>query len=255
MWGAIERLAGLEPDTPAQAMVLADGVLRYRQEGDGPPVVLIHGMAGSTRWWSRNVAALRDSHTVYRVDLLGWGASRGNRFSLATAADTLATWHDRLGLETAAYVGHSMGGFITTDLATRYPELVSRLVLVNGAVLPLAYGPVGAAMALAREATRLRPAFIPILTADSLRAGPFTFARATAQLALADLSQRVTEVRCPSLLIWGARDALVPVEMGRRLHRMLPRAELVEISGAGHNPMFDRPAEFNAALTRFLSDG
>src|SRR5918992_1428287 len=105
--------------------------------GSGQPLILVHGLGGSTRWWARNVPALARSCRMYVLDLLGFGRSRGQRFVLRDAAGLLVHWMDQLGLARASIVGHSMGGFIAAYIAAQFPERVERLVLVDAAALPL----------------------------------------------------------------------------------------------------------------------
>src|SRR3954451_12556185 len=99
--------------------------------GGGAPVVLVHGLCGSGRWWRRNIGALTPHRRVYVVDLIGFGASRPRHpFALAEAASYLLQWMDQLELARVSLVGHSMGGLIAADLAADAPKRVDRLVLV-----------------------------------------------------------------------------------------------------------------------------
>ena len=126
---------------PERRMAIVAGrPARYRVVGEGPPLVLIHGLSGSTRWWSRNLAALSARFEVYAIDLPGFGENRRwGRFRLDDVPARLLDWLDVAGIARASFVGHSMGGFITADLAARAPERVDRLVLVgpDGAVTEL----------------------------------------------------------------------------------------------------------------------
>ena len=87
----------------------------------GEPVVLVHGLSGSTRWWSRNIPALAEHYSVYLLDLPGFGAMRRlrRRFVLAEAASWLSAWMEAVGLDSAHLVGHSMGGYVCVRLAAR----------------------------------------------------------------------------------------------------------------------------------------
>src|SRR5262245_7005711 len=86
--------------------------ISYQMGGSGEPVLLVHGLAGSLRWWRRNVPALARSHTVYLVNLPGFGAFgwRGSRFNLADAADWLMEVIEAIGIAPCHIVAHSMGG-------------------------------------------------------------------------------------------------------------------------------------------------
>jgi len=228
--------------------------LHYQRAGAGTPVLLIHGLSASSRWWERNIAALAERFEVYVIDLFGFGRSRRQqRFVLNEAAALLVHWMDALGIERAHIVGHSMGGFIAVQLAAGFPERVSRLVLVDAAVPLPRQSPLRHATRLGRELRATPPRFLPLLATDALRAGPWTILTAAEQLLTADIEPELAGIRAPVLLIWGERDTLVPTTVADKLVELLPDARLVMISGAGHTPMWERAAEFNNAVIAFLS--
>lgn len=228
----------------------------YRVGGAGPAVVLLHGLGGSGRWWGRNVPALAARYRVHVVDLVGFGESRGGGpFAIAGAEEILLGWLDRLGLERVALVGHSMGGRIAAELAADAPARVERLVLVNAALF--AAGGERArrlpVWGLAGSWRSTAPDFLPLLALDALRTDPRAFWRAAIELLTTDAEAKLPRVSAPTLLVWGERDTLVPPAVGERIARLLPRAELVSIPGAGHNPMWERAAVFNELLLGFLA--
>ncbi|HZB95846.1 MAG TPA: alpha/beta fold hydrolase, partial [Herpetosiphonaceae bacterium] len=92
--------------------------VRYQVVGSGEPVILVHGLSGSSRWWMRNIPALAPRYQLYLVDLPGFGAMRRHRrhFVLSEAASWLLAWMDAVNLRQAHVVGHSMGGFICARL-------------------------------------------------------------------------------------------------------------------------------------------
>jgi pimeloyl-ACP methyl ester carboxylesterase len=224
----------------------------YEAAGSGQPLVVLHGLSGSTRWWRYNVPCLARRARVHLVDMLGFGGSRGQRFVLREAADTLARWMDRLGLERADLMGHSMGGFVAADLAARFPERVRRLVLVDAAALPFERGYVRHAWGLVRALRYASPNFLPLLAADAARAGAFTVARAAREVLSSDMTGRLAHIQAPTLVVWGEHDVLLPPAIGQRLCGQLAHSRFVAIRGAGHNPMWDRPARFNRAVSAFL---
>jgi pimeloyl-ACP methyl ester carboxylesterase len=228
--------------------------ISYEVAGAGPPVVLVHGLSGSSRWWGRNVGPLARRFRVHVVDLIGFGASRGRqRFVLDRAAGCLAAWMDRLGLDRAAIAGHSMGGYIAADLAADFPDRVERLVLIAAAAGPFRTGRLRSVVGLARALRHLPPSFVPMLVADAARCGPVTILRAARELYASDITDKLVRITAPTLVVWGARDAAVPLELGRQLCRAIPGAEMVVIERAGHTPMWDRPDEFNRLMIDFLS--
>ena len=228
--------------------------LYYEVAGEGPAVVLIHGLSGSGRWWAYNVPALAQRYRVYNVDLVGFGRSRGQRLVLREAGAWLAEWLQIEGITHTHLVGHSMGGYIATEVAATAPDVVRRLVLVDALVLPIGRGLVWHALDLARAMRYMRLNFLPVLVGDALRAGPLTMWQATREVLSADLSDRLDAVQAETMVVWGEKDTLLGPDLGRRLAERLARARFVCVEGAGHNPMWDRPQRFNELLLDFLAD-
>ena len=239
----VQRLAKIGPLT-----------VHYEVTGEGPAVVLIHGLSGSGRWWMYNVLVLAQQYQVYNVDLVGFGRSRGQRLVLREAAGWLTEWLNIVGITEAHLVGHSMGGYIATEVAVMWPAGVRRLVLVDALVLPIGPGLLRPALGLARAVRYMNLSFLPVLVRDLLRAGPRTMMQATREVLSADLSNRLEAVQAETLVIWGEKDMLLDPELGRQLARRLPKARFVCVEGAGHNPMWDRPQRFNELLLEFLAD-
>jgi len=225
----------------------------YQVVGRGEPLVLLHGLSGSGRWWSRNIEALAPHFCLYIVDLVGFGASRsGQPFVLRDAAGSIARWMSQVGIQRGAVVGHSMGGHIAAELAAEFAERVERLVLVDPVLLPLNHNYAQHALGMLREARQMRLDFLPVLLRDALRAGPRTLWRAAADLLETDLRPKLARITAPTLVIWGENDALLPLDFNEPLSRYLRYEQLVVIKGAGHNPMWDCPHTFNQVLTEFL---
>jgi pimeloyl-ACP methyl ester carboxylesterase len=239
--------------TPRRTRV-GRATIAYQVAGDGLPIVLIHGLSGSSRWWARNVRALAECFRVHVIDLVGFGDSRhGGRFVLGEAAPYLARWMDQLGIARAGLVGHSMGGYIAAELAADHPDRVERLVLVDAAALPFGQSLAWHLVSMAQELHALPPDFLPTLFYDALRAGPATLWDAANALLCADLRPKLGHIQAPTLVVWGERDAIVPLALGKQLSRHVRGKELLVIKGAGHNPMWDCPQAFNREVAAFLS--
>jgi pimeloyl-ACP methyl ester carboxylesterase len=235
-------------------VTVAGRPVRYGVAGAGDPVVLIHGLAGSWRWWRPSIPALAEHYLVHLVDLPGFGLTRrGQRFVLGEAADWLLEWMRAIDLEAVHLVGHSMGGYIAVHLAAAAPEAVRRLVLVAPAGSEHGRTMLGYGLPLLVTVCHLAPSFLPVLARDALRSGPVTVWRAARQLLGGDLSESLQRVTVPTLLIWGAHDRLVPPVIGRGLRAAMPCARLLIIEGAGHVPMYERPREFDAAVLAFFA--
>ena len=229
--------------------------LTYSRVGQGPPLVLIHGLSGSRLWWRRNTPTFRREFTVYTLDLVGFGRSRRQRpLPIRESAKLIGAWLDHMGLQVVRIVGHSMGAHTAIHIANAWPERISRLVLV-------------AASAMIREpwwriTTRLPQAglngaldFLPTLAYDALRTGPLNLYHATQEILRDDPLEELTVLTMPTLLVWGERDVLVTLEQGQKLQQALTGARLEVIEGAGHNVMYDRAEAFNRLVLPFLREG
>jgi pimeloyl-ACP methyl ester carboxylesterase len=231
--------------------------VRYKRVGHGAPVILVHGLSGSTLWWARTIPALAAHYTLYLVDLPGFGSMRRSRqsFLLSEAAAWLYDWMQALAIPRATFIAHSMGGCICIRLAARYPDAVERLVLVAPAGVPSERTLVGYFLPLliALRYTTFR--FLPILFYDAMRAGIPTLLRAIQDLLTQDIRADLPAVCAPTLLIWGEHDSLVPPTFAEILRSAIPGARLLLVKGksAGHIVMFDRPRECNSAMLAFLS--
>ncbi len=228
--------------------------VRYQTVGEGEPIVLVHGLSGSTLWWRRNVTGLAQHFKVFLVDLPGFGAARHRygRFALKQAGDWLLSWMDAIGLKQTHLIGHSMGGYICMWIAAHRPDIVMKLVLVDPAFKAVAQNVLGYTVPLLEAVRYLTPRFFPILAYDSLRAGPITLLKATRDLIALDISDEIHCITSPVLLIWGENDTLVPPSLGRLLRSELANARLLTLKHAAHVAMFDQPQQFNTAVNAFL---
>lgn len=233
---------------------VGDSSIYYETSGSGEPLLLIHGLSGSGRWWARNVAALGKSHRLYIVDLAGFGRSRSARpLPLTDTADFLTRCMDELGIERASIIGHSMGGAIAASLAADHHDRVDRLVLVNAAALPSRRRDLVLRFGSGQIIASLSPSFWPLLVTDGLRARPSSLLSAARDLLGADIRAKLDGITAPTLVVWGSNDRLLPLALGHQLTQAIPDARLRVIDGAGHNPMWDRSDQFNHATLDFLA--
>jgi pimeloyl-ACP methyl ester carboxylesterase len=257
--------------------------------GAGPPVVFIHGLSGSWQNWLEQLPVFARDHRVIAFDLPGFGASQMPREKITIRGyghfvDALL---DELGVSSAAVVGNSMGGFIGTELAIRFPERVERLVLVSAAGLSIEYlrneralAVLGAienrlaaysgwlasrSDALARRpgARRMifgivakRPDRLPgPLVAEQVRgSGKPGFLPALDALTDYPIRDRLGEIACPTLIVWGAEDKLVPARDADEFARLIPNSRKVVWPETGHVAMLERPEAFNALVQAFLAE-
>ncbi len=226
----------------------------YEVLGEGDPVILVHGLSGSMRWWSRNVQALAQDHRVYLVDLPGFGTMRRvrTRFALVNVAQWLLAWMEAVDIRQAHFVGHSMGGYICMWIAAHRPEVVSRMVLVAPAVLSRIRTVWGYAFPLLTSMRYIQRGFFFILAYDALRAGPLTLLRATHDILSINAEEDISSITAPTLLIWGENDTLVPPSVGQILRTKIADSRLVTLKNASHVSMYDQHQQFNQLVEAFL---
>lgn len=243
---------------------------------DGAPVLLIQGLGTDARGWALQRMAFGRRFRCYAVDNRGVGGSSEAEppYSLFQMADDAVTVLNAEGVERAHVVGASMGGVIAQVVGVLYPERTSALVLACTACRhhewrQELFGEWAAAVsehgmsAMAGEGMRwlvgprIRRRFglwINLLARLILRSDPRGFvAQVEAIRSMSDdLRERLHEVRAPTLVITGSQDALTPLGDAEELAELVPRAELVVLSGVAHGLMVEAPASFNDAVLRFL---
>jgi pimeloyl-ACP methyl ester carboxylesterase len=225
----------------------------YETVGTGPPLILIHGLGGSRRWWRKNIAALAPHFTVYTIDLIGFGKSRGGRrFVLDEAAAALHEWMAALDLAHASLIGHSMGGRIGAELAVDYPGSLDRLVLVDSPILPFGRGYRRQLLGMAEALTTVPIDLFRVLVMDTLRTGPLTTLQIGHELLRTDIARKLAQLHLPTLVIWGERDTIVPRRLGEELAAQLPQSHFATVARAGHTPMWEQPEAFNQLVLPFL---
>lgn len=255
--------------------------------GSGEPAVLfIHGLGAQWRVWLPTIPAIAASRRVIAPDLPGFGISTpaDGPVSVEGFADVLDQLCDRLGLGPVVVVGSSLGGLIATELTLRHPRRVERLVLVGAAgIVPtrgehaktVAFIWGGLVMGRSLQGARrqiasrpwLRKAVLSRLAHDASRIPPDLVyegvleapglgTRHALDAGLAHLTpereDRLAQIDCPVLVIWGEKDALLPMRHARELTRLIPGARLVAFPETGHIPMVEQPKRFNRTLLEFI---
>ena len=262
----------------------------YVEAGSGPALLLIHGMAGTFENWEAVIEPLARHHTVIAPDLPGHGGSApgGGDYSLGALAAGLRDLLVALGHKRATLVGHSLGGGIAMQFSYQFPEVTERLVLVSSGGLGPEVSPVlraaalpGADLFIAVTAGASRKAGGAIgrgLGAIGLRPNPDVAEVARGYTSLADPERRAAFLATlrsvigtggqrihagdrlylaegmPVLIIWGARDPIIPVHHGEAAHEAIPGSRLEVFEGVGHLPQLEEPARFVAVLDRFLEE-
>jgi pimeloyl-ACP methyl ester carboxylesterase len=227
--------------------------LAFEVTGNGPPLVLLHGLSGSRRWWERNVPVFAERFRTYTVDLPGFGESRRVRWSrLDDTVESLVAWMEREAIANAHVAGHSLGGAVAALLAHRHPERIGRLVLVNAALLQPGTPLVMHAAGVARSIGRATPGLAPMAGRDLLRSSPLSLSLAVTELLRSDWQPKLASIAAPTLVVWGAEDTITPLPLGKRIAAAVPEARLTVLTGAGHSPMWEEAERFNDEVMDFL---
>ncbi len=287
-YGPVGRSAWLDVDwREHQRWVTVGGrAVNVIDIGSGPAVVLVHGLGGNWQSWLENIPAFAERHRVIAMDLPGFGRSEmpAETISISGYGRAIDALLDELGIESAAIVGNSMGGFVAAELAVAFPARVDHLVLVAAAVLwnerrrarPLVtlekvtrgYGawlfgqwelahrrPLLRGVALSSAGVRHPLRLPPELTWEIMcGTGAPGFGEGLATLFEYKLRPRLAEIGCPTFVVWGRDDPLVPVAHASDHQRLIPDSRSVIYEDTGHLPMAERPVRFNAEVLAFLDD-
>ncbi|WP_406397400.1 alpha/beta hydrolase [Streptomyces sp. NBC_00879] len=237
------------------------------RDGDGVPLVFIHGWTANRHRWDHQMAHFAPKRRVIRFDLRGHGESDGSARTIEELAADVLVLLDQLKVDRFIPVGHSMGGMIAQTLALGHAERIERLVLVNS-ISRMTYsrgrGLLMAASTLAPfklfVAANIQRAFAPGYPREEIR----EYIRASsatprevvmtcyAAMRSFDVLNRVGEIRTPTLLVHGYHDIQLPVAQMLRMAKAYPDA-LVRIVDAGHELPVEKPAELTAALDSFVT--
>jgi pimeloyl-ACP methyl ester carboxylesterase len=280
---------GGEPLGPYEEIELHGHTVGFQAAGEGPLLLLLHGITSTSDCWREVLPTLAERYTVVAPDLLGHGRSAKPRgdYSLGAYAAGVRDLLAVLGFERGTVVGHSLGGGIAMQFSYLFPERVERMALISSGGLGKEVHP------MLRAATLPGSEWVlPVLAREwTVNAGDAVrkvaerlgievphdmaeFARGYASLvhegardaflhtmrSVIDANgQRVSALdrlyladQVPTLLMWGTDDPVIPVEHGRNAHKIISHSRYVELEGSGHWPMLDSPTRFTEALTDFI---
>lgn len=263
--------------------------LAYREAGEGPTLLLIHGMAGSSRAWRAVMPDLSERYHVLAPDLPGHGGSAPptGDYSLGNLAATLRDLLGVLGIERATIIGQSLGGGVAMQLAYQHPELAERLVLVGsgglgrevswmiralslpgaeyvapvifpGFVRDLGDRVAGVAERLGVRAPRLAEMWdaYATLTSPEHRDAFLRTVHAVIEpggQAVSATDRLYLAAAVPTLIVWGDVDPIIPVSHGIAAHDAMPGSRLEIFEGVGHFPHVEDPLRFTRVLFDFLA--
>src|SRR3954453_21716340 len=257
--------------------------------GEGPALVFIHGLSGSWVNWLENIPHFARDHRVIAMDLPGFGHSPmpAEKISISGYGRIVDELLDTLGIERAVIVGNSMGRFIGAEVAIQFGTRVEKLVLVSAAGISIEHQrnePVlrvlellddwlilsGGWAATRSDALSGRPRIrrqimklvahraeklpAPLIAEQVKGSGKPGFVPALDALTDYPIRDRLADIECPVLVLWGEKDRLIPVRDAHEFGRLIPNARVVVWRDTGHVAMLERPAAFNALGGGFIAD-
>jgi len=255
--------------------------------GDGPPLIFIHGLSGCWQNWLEQIPHFARDHRVIAVDLPGFGQSEmpAEDISISGYADTIDALMAKLDIDAARIVGNSMGGFIGAELAIQHLARVERLVLVAAAGLSIesirterktglrhraenvvffSLGHLASRSHQVALRARLRGALLlvvaahptklpgPLAAQQVLGSGKPGFSDALDAMCRYPLRDRLEKISCPTLILWGDKDRLVPLKDAAIFEKLIPDSRKIIYEDTGHVSMMERPARFNDDVRAFL---
>jgi 2-hydroxy-6-oxonona-2,4-dienedioate hydrolase len=242
--------------TPVRGLRLHALTTAEALPADAPTIVLVHGVAASSRYLVPLAEHLARRARVYLPDLPGYGRSdrpRGHDLPVPGLADALVAWMDRTGLERPHLLGNSFGCQVIAHLAGRYPDRVGRLVLQGPTVDPNARSAWRQVLRWLAVVPLERPSEGPVLLRDVWDLGPRR-AIEMVRMALEDrIELKLSRIVAPTLVVRGTRDALVPRGWATEATRLLHDGRLIEIERAAHTINYSQPAWLAEVAWPFLT--
>lgn len=257
------------------SIVTDRGVVHYEAYGRGRPVILLHCWLGSWGYWLSTMEALSDRYKTYALDFWGFGdsAKTSGHYNVPDYVEMVVQFMERLGLERAPVMGHSMGGTVSLSLALTHPDRVQKVAVVGSPIC-------GSGLALLLKLAAKRPlamlaynvpGFLPIsirlispfwardwrtwyamFEQDLSRTTVESFHYSIASLHKTDLTPRLREIRVPALGIYGRKDRIVDPRQGELLLNHIGSAQVAYFEQSGHFPMLDEQERFHRTLHEFL---
>ncbi len=260
-----------------KSVQIGDHRIAYSEGGKGEALVLVHGFGASSDNWNRMAGRLTKKYRVIAPDMPGWGQSTridSVSYAYPQQVERLHQFLGALGLRRVHLIGHSMGGFISSAYAARYPEEVITLGLIapHGIAEPQ---PAELALSVAAGdnwlVARSEPEFDrllnkvfakrPYIPGPVLRAfaayairGSAKSSRIFAEMQSNDptLEERLALIQAPTLIIWGDQDRVLNVSAAEVLRQGINKSELMVLAGVGHMPLIESARECAAAWMKFI---
>jgi pimeloyl-ACP methyl ester carboxylesterase len=281
----VSELVGRWAQPPSIFVDVAGMKVHMRDEGpreDARPIVLLHGTSASLHTWEGWSRALTSRRRVIRLDLPGFGLTGpapDNAYTIESYVRFMKAVLDKLGVQRCVLGGNSFGGYVAWATALADPGRIEKLILVDAGGYPQqsASVPIGFRLARLPVASELfrytlprsivessvrnvyghpgkvTPELVDLYYAITLREGNRqALVQRFAQAQPGALAERIAELRLPTLIIWGGRDRLIPLENAQRFRRDLADSRLVVFDDLGHVPHEEDPGRTVAAVLQFL---
>jgi len=245
--------------------------VHYLTGGDGDPLIVIHGGSEGARAWTKTMVELSKNNTIYVPDLPGFGHSQAmdSGYYIPELVEFVDEFSHKLGLKSFHLMGHSLGGGIALTYALKFPSKVKKLILVNSMFL-------GKEIALWVRLLST-PALIRLTGAAALAVlrcakwvadllfEPFEFVHPVSEASIAlggrvttlkaqttVLVNRLSEIMGPTLVVWGAKDPILPVSQAYDAAQLIPDCQVKVFEDGGHSVYRQKITEFSQLLARFL---
>lgn len=238
----------------------------YQKVGHGPNLVMLHGWGQDCSTFWPLVDLLKDTFTLWLLDLPGFGRSDlpNKPFTVSDYAETVKEFIEQNQIKQPALLGHSMGGRIGVKLAAKYPKLLKKLILEDSAgirTIPMYKEVVLAILAKACKyliplpfnlRTKARHLLYTLLKSDyeNVGAARDTFINLTKE----DLTPDLAKIKTETLILWGENDQAVPPSDGKKMYRLIPNSRIEVIDEAGHFPHLEKPKIFVHFLKDFCDE-
>jgi pimeloyl-ACP methyl ester carboxylesterase len=276
------------PSLSPQTVQTNGHTIFYTVKGEGNPLVLIHGYGAGIWVWEKQIEVLSQGYRVYALDLIGHGFSDRPKipYTPETYIYCLKDFMDGVGIEKATLIGNSMGGGVAWAMAILFPERVDRLILIDCVppdVLDQVKNESFRMLRVIKDIPFLPYLVLAVRNKSSIRqillecisdTGLITPEVVNRQFQLSrikgtpwvlhstlmhakealKLGDQFSQIRKPTLFIWGEEDLIFPPQLGETLHRAIASSKLLKIERSGHIPMWETPGEVNQAILGFLKE-
>lgn len=288
----ISQFSDLDYPYPVQFQELNNGQqIAYVDEGEGPAIILIHGLGSYIPAWKKNISSLSKQYRVIALDLPGYGKSskEAEEYSIPFFAKTVADLQQKLGIKNAVWAGHSMGGQIALRGALEYPQKINRLILLAPAGFERFTEQEGAMMKnfvtpqsiQATPDSLIRQTFkatfydfpeeaqfmiedrVTIRNAENFEGYARAYAGSVQAMLDDPVFDKLSTIQLQTLIVFGKQDMLIPnrqfhtdltpKKVAKSGHDQLPNSELKMIDKAGHFVHFEQSGKVNKAILQFLN--